>query len=461
MISGFLNQNMIKTFNMRQKVRSFSLLLTAACLFSGHVFSQKGIDDGSRFGHGEDSIKCLKNLSLFREYSRQKLYNDALPFWRIVFAECPKASKNIYIDGVKIFKFLIGKEKDENIKSAYIDTLMLIYDQRIKYYEDKCNVRGRQGVDLLRYRRNDDINYIQQGYDYLKESMTLCKDKTSDAVVATFLSAAITLCQNQKIDERQILDDYLASTDIINLKLRKNPEKESLIELRYNMDNSFTNNPLCSCDLLVEVFSKRMEENPHDIVNLTTISTILKKSDCCSTDLFFLSSKNLHDSLPSAESAENIAIMAFTKNKYNEAVKYYNQAIQLENDNLRKAEYYLGLAKSKYKLDDLSEAKNLALKAIDLNNSWGEPYLLIGQIYADSKKSISDECIPSAVYWIAVDKFIEAKKIDADIENEANKLILTYSKYFPNKEDAFFCGVNEGDTYTVGSWINETTIARF
>jgi tetratricopeptide (TPR) repeat protein len=461
MIFGSLNQNMIKTLNMRQKIIYFSLLLTAVCILSGHAFSQKGVDDGSRFGHGEDSIRCLKNLSLYREYARQKLYNDALPFWRIVFAECPRASKNIYLDGVKIFRFLIEKEEDENIKSAYIDTMMLIYDQRIKYYGGKCNVRGRQGVDLLRYRRMADIKYIQQGYDYLKESMTLCKGKTSDAVLATLLSASITLCQNQNIDEKQLLDDYLAATDIINLKLKKDPGEKSLRELRENMDNSFTNKPLCSCDLLVEVFSKRMEEKPNDIDNLKTISTILKKSDCCSTDLFFLSSKNLHDSLPSAESAENIAIMAFTKNKYNEAVKYYNQAIQLENDDLKKAEYYLGLAKSKYKLNDLSEAKNLSMKAISYNNNWGEPYLLIGQIYADSKNSMSDECIPSAVYWLAVDKFIEAKKVDATIANEANKLILTYTKYFPNKEDAFFCGVNEGDTYTVGSWINESTIARF
>ncbi len=438
-----------------------SIILFAVSLVSVNALSQRGIDDGSRFGHGEDSIRCLKNLSLYREYARQKLYKDALPFWRIVYNECPKASKNIYIDGVKIYKHLIEKTTNEDNRSAFIDTLMLIYEQRIEHYGGKCNVRGRQGVDLLRYRRSDDIKYIQKGYEYLKESLELCKGKTSEAVLATFLSASVTLCQNQKIDEVQVLDDYLLTTDILNIKINNEPEEESLKELRENLDNTFTNKPLCNCDLLVKVFSKRLEKNPHDIDNLKTITTILKKSDCCSTELFFISSKNLHDSIPSAESAENIAIMAFVKNKYKEAVKYYNQAIQLENNDLKKADYYLGLAKSQYKLNDLPEAKNLALKAIIYNKNWGEPYLLIGQIYADSKNSMTDECIPSSVYWVAVDKFVEAKNIDSNVSNEANKLILTYSKYFPNKEDAFFCGINEGDTYKVGSWINETTIARF
>ena len=102
-------------------------------------------------------------------------------------------------------------------------------------------------------------------------------------------------------------------------------------------------------------------------------------------------------------------------------------------------------------------------KAISLNKNWGEPYLLIGQIYAESKGDLvaAQECIPKAAYWIAVDKFIEAKKADPSVETEANKLIATYSKYFPSKEDAFFCSINEGDTYKIGSWINEITSARF
>ncbi len=446
---------------MKLKFNVYLSFIIVVFFTSIQIYSQKGIDDGSRFGHGEDSIRCVKNLSLYREYARQKIFKDAIPFWRVVFTECPKASKNIYIDGAKIYKYYIDKENDENKRSAFIDTLMLIYDQRIKYYGEKCNVRGRQGVNLLRYRRNDDIKYIQQGYDYLKESISLCKNKTSEAVLATFISASITLCSNEKIDNTQVLEDYLASTDIINSKLKNKPDDESLKDLQESLDNNFTNKPICSCEVLIPAFTKRLEENPYDVENLKIITKILRKSDCCSENLFFVASKNLHDSLPSAESAENIAIMAFVNSKYKEAAKYYKQAVQLENDELKKAEYYLGLAKSYYKLNNLQEAKNLALKAANLNKNWGEPYLLIGQIYVDSKDNLSEDCLPNSVYWIAVDKFVEAKNIDSNVVNEANKLISTYIKYFPTKENAFFCGVNEGDTYTVGSWINETTQARF
>jgi tetratricopeptide (TPR) repeat protein len=446
---------------MKIKANLLMLFLSGAFVFTTSVFSQRGVDDGSQYGHGEDSIKCLKNISLYREYVRQKLFKDALPFWRVAFRECPRASLNIYIDGVKIYKYFIEKEEDSNIQSALIDTLMLIYDQRIEYYKDVCNVRGRQGVDLLRYRRSEDIEYIVQGYNYLRESMDLCKNNTSEAVLATMLSASLTLCQSNKIEGEQVFKDFLRGIDILNYKLKKEPDDTNLAILKESMINNFTSKPVCDCDKLISVFSERMAKNPHDVDNLKVITAVLKQSNCTDSELFFRASKNLHDSLPSAESAENIAIMAFIKDKYHEAIKYYNQAVMLENDSLRKAGYYLGLAKSNYKLNNFQNAKNFSLKAIKLNNNWGEPYLLIGQIYAESEDEFAGECIPKAVYWAAVDKFFEAKKVDPGIENEANNLILTYSKYFPSKEDAFFCGIHDGDSYRVGSWINETTVARF
>ena len=82
-------------------------------------------------------------------------------------------------------------------------------------------------------------------------------------------------------------------------------------------------------------------------------------------------------------------------------------------------------------------------------------------MYAESADECANISLPKSVYWVAVDKFNHAKSIDPSIEDQANKLILTYSNYFPNKEDAFFVGINENDTYTVNCWINETTKARF
>ena len=87
--------------------------------------------------------------------------------------------------------------------------------------------------------------------------------------------------------------------------------------------------------------------------------------------------------------------------------------------------------------------------------------MFIGQLYLESSSECADIALPKAIYWVAVDKFVKAKQVDPSLADKADKNISTYSTYFPNKEEAFFHGVKEGDKFKVECWINETTTARF
>ena len=113
------------------------------------------------------------------------------------------------------------------------------------------------------------------------------------------------------------------------------------------------------------------------------------------------------------------------------------------------------------KYDDFQLARNHARKAIELTSDWGEPYILIGNLYASSSKMCGEnEFEKSTIFWAAVDKFEQAKAIDSEVNGEATELIRKYSQYFPNAEDAFFYGFEDGQPYTIGCWINENTKVR-
>ena len=99
--------------------------------------------------------------------------------------------------------------------------------------------------------------------------------------------------------------------------------------------------------------------------------------------------------------------------------------------------------------------------ALELKPSWGKPMILIGDIYAAASKDCGSNAYEQGmVFSAAIDKFIQAKKIDISVVNAANKKIATYSKYLPSKEDAFFSGAEEGSVFQVGCWINESTKVR-
>ena len=64
------------------------------------------------------------------------------------------------------------------------------------------------------------------------------------------------------------------------------------------------------------------------------------------------------------------------------------------------------------------------------------------------------------MFWVAVDKCIKAKQIDPSVADRANSMISIYSQHYPSVETIFFNDYAEGQSYTVGGWINETTTIR-
>ena len=48
------------------------LLLALGCsMMSFGAYAQKGVDTGTPFGSGEDSVRCITNISLFVPYAKQ------------------------------------------------------------------------------------------------------------------------------------------------------------------------------------------------------------------------------------------------------------------------------------------------------------------------------------------------------------------------------------------------------
>ena len=118
------------------RIKAFIAIIA---LTSSVAMAQKGVEDGSRFGHGKDSVDCLNNISLYQEYLKTKNYTDAYTYWQKVFTDAPYAQMRTYTDGAKILKSLIAGTKDMAERKKYADELMAVYDQQLKHL-DKLNL---------------------------------------------------------------------------------------------------------------------------------------------------------------------------------------------------------------------------------------------------------------------------------------------------------------------------------
>jgi tetratricopeptide (TPR) repeat protein len=439
-------------------VNSISILIMV--FLSTTILAQKGVEDGSKYGHGEDSIRCLKNLALCRDRVKSNNYTEAIVYWRVVFKECPQSSQYIYIDGAKMYNDLIIAEKDATRKDILIDTLMMIYDQRMMYFDQKGNILGRKAVDLLRYRK-DDIGSVEEAYGYLEESLNLLKDKSSIQVVSAFMNCTYTLFASGKITDIKVIDNYSLASDLIDHIVTENPADEDAKKVMENVDLNFIASGAPTCQSLINYFKPMYEGKKTNITFLKKVVSFMATLNCDEDPLYIQASEALYQQEPSAMAAFNLAKLFVTRENYNKAEVYYMEAIEKETDPVKKAEYYYQLGWITYaKLDDPQTACKYAQQAINFRPGWGEPYILIGDAYVAGKNCFTDEFEKTTIYWAAVDKFIQAKSIDPSVCEKAIERIQTYSMYFPDAETMFFYSLKNGDPYTVGCWINEKTIVR-
>ena len=147
--------------------------------------------------------------------------------------------------------------------------------------------------------------------------------------------------------------------------------------------------------------------------------------------------------------------MYYKKGDIEKSINYFDQAIELEQDPIEKANHCYSAAVVLFGKKQFSRAKQYANKAIK-----GDAYILIAQMYAASPNWSDEGALNKCTYFAAIDKLQRAKSVDPSVAEKANELIRTYSAYVPKDEDLFFLGLKKGNSVTIGGWIGETTTIR-
>jgi tetratricopeptide (TPR) repeat protein len=381
----------------------------------------------------------------------------AKPYWQKVLANCPSASQNVYIHGVRMMKIWIDAEQNPVRRTELVDSLMMIYDMRIQYFNRKGTLLGQKGMDLAALASDR----YEEAYTYLKTSVETEEDASDAPVLYTLMAITKTMYDNQKLTAENVIETYSTIADYLDVQMASKTDDAVLIQVKANVDEIFSSAKVANCENLTDIFEQRVKNNPENIELLKKTYNLLNANRCQEKDFYRNTAEKLFAKEPTASLAYELAKLHGGLNNYSKAETYFKRAIELEIDTLRKSIYlveYAGIVFNNFKKPQ--EARSLALQSISINPNMGHAYMLIGNIYASEKNCFSDEFQKKTVYWVAVDKFIRAKQVDPTLENDCNRYIDAYSQYFPAQNDIFFQDLTLGDRYSVGGWINETTIVR-
>ena len=443
--------------------------LFALSLSSTAVFDQKGVEDGSRFGHGQDSLICLQNISIYNEYVKTNNFKDAFPAWKTVFEEAPVSQISLYTNGAKILRALIAAEKDGAKQKEYFNLLMKVHDQRIQYLDGlnqlvrtpatKGDIMGAKAHDYFTMGGQD----MNEAYKMFAEAVASEKQNLPYYVLMEFVDASARMVKTDEAHKEQFVQDYIAASGYANEAFnaaKKESAKKNYQTAKENIDAYFINSGVATCENLQDIYAPKVEENKANIDYLKSVITVMQKLGCKESEAYFAASEYAHAIEPTAATAFGCGAMYYKKGDIDKSIQYFDNAIELEQDPIQKADYCYTTAQILFGNKQLSKAKQYARKAIESNGASGKAYILIAQMYAASPNWSDEAALNKCTFFAAIDKLQKAKSVDPSCAEEADKLIRSYAAYTPKDEDLFFIGLKKGNAVTIGGWIGETTTIR-
>ena len=130
------------------KILGFLFLMNLITINS-IVFGQNG-----KYGAtDEDSVTCIENLSVYKDFLRDGQFAKAKSYWGKAYRICPKSSLKMYVDGEKILNNMIKENKENKERvTEIVDTLLLLYDVRIEHFGKEGYVLGKKGVSMYKHK---------------------------------------------------------------------------------------------------------------------------------------------------------------------------------------------------------------------------------------------------------------------------------------------------------------------
>ena len=422
--------------------------------------------------------ECMTNLSIYAEHAKVKNYDAAYEPWKMVYESCPDINKANFSYGEKILAHKIKNSSGAD-KDGYIQDLMSLYDNSLKYFPTKFSKAG-VAIDKALLSYDEKMASGEQLYGMLGTAFK--EDKANfknPKALYLYFSSLVDLHEAGKRDLQEVFDVYDDVTEKVeeeNKKLTASLQKilekedagtaltskekkrkrvystnsESYGKIAASIDSKL--GALADCGNLIPLYEKSFDAKKGDVSWVKRAVGRMFSKECTDDPLF---SKMVEVQAELDPSADVYVYLGTLKSKNGDnkgAIADFNKAVELETDSYRKSNILYKVATIVRK-GSKSQGRSYALKAIDANPSNGKAYLLIANLYASSANACGSTPFEKrAIYWKAADMARKAGRVDPSLSGRASQSASSYANRAPSKEMIFNSGM-AGKTVSFSCWV--------
>ena len=418
------------------------------------IFLTTGASFGQDMVWPEDRATAELKVALYSDELARENYRSSADnlYWLLVNA--PNLHLSIYQNGTRIYENLALAEMDLTQKGIYLDSMMTMYDLRMKYFNDSINVMNRKSYSAYKHfaRQKDKYPWLLIQYD---ETIDVAGNRTLTSNLPAYMNV---IKLNKLTHEELTLDDVFVRYDKITSILDYKSEiGEDVARIKDFVDKILTETipEGIDCNFVTETMAPKYHENPQDLVMAKRIFGFMLSGKCMDDPLFIEVAMEIQRQEPTyGIGYKLIGKKCFSQKDYECAETYFIQAIGLTSNNEEKVEVYIDLGKLMAVQDQKVESRNYYREVIEMDAENKAAFEGIGSLYynsapdcAEQKSKVEDRLIYIAAYNM--------------YKKAGNTTMMQASKeQFPSVEDLFKLDLQKGTTMTVGCWINEVVILQ-
>ena len=424
------------------------------------------------FDESPNKEDALTAYVLYRDFIKVDQFDEAFPYWEKAYEWAPGADgkrNTVFADGIKFYEYFLANEEDPAKKEQHIDRIFQFYDEIVQCYGDEGYALGRKAFDL--YYKYKERATAEETYNLFKRSIDVDGDSCNYFILNPFAALLVERYFDDEIDvsEAKKYTDFLLNRLALGLESDENQAQWQIIKeyLPRRLEAFEGVQGFFDCTYYKDKYYPIFIQDSTNCQVIGETFGRLKWGGCSEDDPILIevtAVRNRHCRIEAPPSEARLAYEALRNGEYTDAIERFENAAEEAGEDIDKKTRYLMLVANIYyvHLKSFPKAREYALKAAAVRENWGDPYMLIGRMYASS----GPLCGPGRgwdsqiVVWPAIDKWQYAKQIDPSVRDEANQWISRYAQYMPDFEDIFQRNLKEGDSFRVGCWIQETTRIR-
>ncbi|MFQ3213810.1 MAG: tetratricopeptide (TPR) repeat protein [Marivirga sp.] len=425
---------------MKKILFTLSLFLAASAM----TFAQDG------WNWPEDAAKKAKAMeknALYSDMLTAENYEAAKVPLDWLLKEVPDLNASIYIQGVKIYENLSESTTGQRQKDLQ-DSTVLLYDLRMLYFHDEKNVTNRKAYDAYQVWKSRKDKY-QELFELEKSTFEFLGDDIIIGNTMAYMDAARKYkLSGGDLNDLEIIDIYDQISEVLEKKKAEgvaNADRYAEV-----VDKLFNATITINCSIIDEQLFPKYIDGGKELKDAERIVKFALAGSCTSSESFLTAAKQLVVTSPEYGLIRLIALRSKMNGNYDEATKYFTEALKYIEDNFKQAEIYLELSDIASKKGNKVQARSYAYKVLEADPAKTDAYVLIGDLYFKSGpecKGGQDVVKDRAVYIAAYEMYQRGSN---------SERMAVAKEQFPSKEDLFNYGYEVGQTLAVGCWVGES-----